>query len=167
MKQKTGQVKFGETIGIIIIVYIILVVGFVWYNNINSKDIQKQLETNQKNKAFEKYNYILKLSLLHKSKLGYIDQEIDKISLETMSQYTQNEKGKEYFRKRLGTSTIQIELFDYEQNSIQNITIYNNTPNNNKKFETINFKTLMPIYDGIENINYIGIIKIQDHRIKN
>ena len=97
---KSAQVKFGETIGVIFIVYLVIVVGFIWYNNSNSKAITEMIEKQDKQGAFERYDYILKLNLIHKSELGYIDKEFDKTSLDAMANYSQSVTGKEFFRRK-------------------------------------------------------------------
>ncbi len=165
LNSRSGQIKFGETIGVIFIVYLVIVIGFVWYNSYNSKVIAEQLEKQQSEKAFEKYDYILKLNLLHKSELGYIDQEFDKTSIDSMANYTKIPLGYEHFRRKLGTSKVDFYLYDINMNSISNITVYNNTPVN-KTFKQTSYRTLVPVYDGIEKTSYLGILEILDFQIK-
>ena len=162
---RSAQVKFGETIGVIFIVYLVIVVGFVWYNNSNSKAIDEQLEKQRSELAFEKYDYILKLNLLHKSELGYIDQEFDKTSIESMANYSLSASGREHFRKKLGTSRVDFYLYDINMDSVSNITVFNNTPVN-QTFKQTSYKTLVPVYDGIEKTSYVGVLEILDFQIK-
>jgi hypothetical protein len=170
INSRKAQVKFGETIGVIFIVYLVIVLGFVWYNSSNSKAIAEQLEKQQNEQAFEKYDYILKLNLLHKSELGYIDQEFDKTSIESMANYTLLDFGKEHFRKRLGTSRVDFYLYDINMNSISNITVYNNTPVsddpfNNRRFKQTSYRTLVPVYDGVGKTSYVGVLEILDFEV--
>jgi len=162
---KKGQVKFGETIGIIFIVYIVLVMGFVWYNNSNSKDIQKQIEEDRMNQAFEKYNYVVKLNLIHRSELGYIDEEFDLSSIKAMGLYSATGEGKEYFRERLSNSLVTIRLYDLDKRSIENVTLYNQTPD--KKHHAQNFRTIVPVIDGVSKNKYMGILEVVDFQIVN
>jgi hypothetical protein len=161
---RSAQVKFGETIGVIFIVYLVIVVGFVWYNNSNSKSIEEQMKKQQGEQAFEKYDYILKLNLLHKSELGYIDQEFDKTSIDSMANYTGTPDGKEFFRQKLGLSRVDFYLYDIDMNSISNITVYNNTPVDQKFMQT-SYRTLVPVYDGIKKTGYLGVLEIFDFQI--
>jgi hypothetical protein len=161
---RSAQVKFGETIGVIFIVYLVIVVGFVWYNNSNSKAIEEQMQKQQNEQAFEKYDYILKLNLLHKSELGYIDQEFDKTSIDSMANYTETVEGKEFFRQKLGLSRVDFYLYDIDMISISNITVYNNTPVGQKFMQT-SYRTLVPVYDGIEKTAYLGVLEIFDFQI--
>jgi hypothetical protein len=85
---KKSQVKFGETIGIIIIVYIIVVLGFVWYNNTNTKSINEMFENDQRDRAFERYHFVMNLDLLHKSQRGFVDSEFDLNSLRAFSNFS-------------------------------------------------------------------------------
>lgn len=169
-KNNSGQVQFGEAIGVIMIVYIVLVVGFVWYNNSNSKAIAEEMAKQQKEKAFEKYDYVLKLNLIHKSELGYIDQEFDKTSLEAMANYTLSKDGKEFFRQKLGTSKIEFQLYDIDLNSISNITVYNNTPKdefggNDVEYKISPYRTLVPVYDGVDKTSYLGVLEVLDFQV--
>jgi len=164
-KSRFAQVKFGETIGIIFIVYIVLVVGFVWYNNYNSKYIDEQIEKQTKDRAFEKFNYLMKLNLIHKSELGYLNQEFDRTSLIAMSNYSNSGDGKEFFRQHLGDSLVVFYLYDIEMNSVENITVYNNTVDLSREFKVNNYLTVLPIYDGINKTSYIGIVIISDYSV--
>ncbi|NQZ85110.1 MAG: hypothetical protein HRU03_05310 [Nanoarchaeales archaeon] len=163
---KSAQVKFGETIGVIFIVYLVIVVGFIWYNNSNSKAITEMIEKQDKQGAFERYDYILKLNLIHKSELGYIDKEFDKTSLDAMANYSQSVTGKEFFRRKLGTSLVTFSLYDIDMNSLYNITVYNNTPVD-QRFKQTSYRTLVPVYDGIKKTSYIGVLEILDFNVVN
>ncbi|MCA9495907.1 MAG: hypothetical protein KC589_03110 [Nanoarchaeota archaeon] len=167
---KKAQVKFGETIGVIIIVYIIVMTGLMWYNNINSKDINKLKYNNQQELAFEKYYYIANLDLIHLSQKGIIDKEYDINALYTMYNFSISKKGREFLRNQLGESIITLEL--YRNNELETktpyeiITLYNNTPKTQingievKEIkERIPFKTLIPVRDN-EGKTIIGILNI-------
>lgn len=155
--RRKGQIKFGETFGIIILVYIIVMVGMMWYNNINTKDINEMLQDDRRDRSFEKYYYIVNSNLLHKSEAGDIDEELDLVSLRIFSNFS-NSTGKEFIRKQLGESTILIEIRDFCYNSIENITLYNNTPNGTLNVEK--FKTLIPVISPINQTTYLGVLSV-------
>lgn len=165
MKQKKGQIKFGETIGVIFIVYIIVVMGFIWYNKTNSDDLAERMEKDRKDQAFEKYNYIVKLNLIHRSELTYIDEEFDLASLKTMEMYSKSTDGKRYFEDKLKNSRVTVKLYDLEKNPIDNITLYNRTPT--KKYNVERYKTIIPVNDGVNNTKYLGIIEVEDFQVIN
>ena len=159
--KKKAQVKFGETIGIIIIVYIVVVVGFLWYNNVNTKNITEIYEKDQKNRAFEKYHYIINLHLIKSSQRGDIDEDFDKNSILTMGNYSKTKEGREFLRKSLGTSFVNIQLLDDSFSPYENITLYNNTPDLEKKrYEIETFRTLIPVNDEINSRTEIGILEL-------
>lgn len=156
---KLGQIKFGESIGVIIIVYIVIMVGFIWYNNVNSDNLVEIYEKDQQNRAFEKYHNIVNNHLIHSSQLGYIDEELDLYSLYTMKNYTQTKEGKQHLNSFLGNSLITVKLYDINMNSIKNITIYNNSkPEIEYNLEFL--RTLITVKDEINEKNLIGILEL-------
>jgi len=156
--KKKAQIKFGETFAIIILVYIILVAGMVWYNKISSDNIAEIQENNKKDKAFEKYYYIINSPLLHKSEFGDVDEEFDLAGLKIFESYSQNISNQKYIRSKLGYSKIQVEIIDKDFNFIENITLYNITPKEITQQES--FKSLIPVTNSIDDKTYIGKLQV-------
>jgi len=151
---KKAQVKFGESIGVIFIVFIVLMSGMIWYNKINTQSLNKIHNDNQNDLAFEKYYYLKELDLIHVSKRGIVEKELDLNSLLVFEDYSKSNIGKEYLRNRLGFAEIKISIYD-NQTSLKlnsadlNITLYNNTPKSStvKIKEPIIFITYVPVVD--------------------
>lgn len=158
MNKKKAQIKFGETFGIIILVYILIVAGMVWYNKVATNNIAEMQEQDNKDKAFEKYYYIVNSDLLHKSELGDVDEEFDLTSLKIFSEYSSQSENKEYIRRQIGESTVLVEIVDKDFNSIENITLYNKTPKEILGGE--GFKTLIPVVDPINDVTHIGKLTV-------
>ena len=158
---KKAQIKFGETFAILIIVYIILVSGLMWYNSINSNDIRELYENDRKNQAFEKYYFIINLDLLHVSQRGFIDEEFDINSIRVFEGYLKSELGREYLRERLGDAIITIKIYNNTNlsNSKEEILLYNQTPGNILGQET--FRSLIPVRDESAKKNYIGLVEVK------
>ena len=176
---KTGQIKFGETIGVIIIIYFIVTFGLIWYNSINTDSIKELSDKDKQNRAFEKYYFIVNSNLVHISQRGYIDKEFDLYSLKTMQEYSKTKEGKLYLDNYLGNSKIQVLVFDKNfQNSnvdinsptkhfdsnnipIKNLLIlYDNKPSNNINTIKQTHKTLIPIRDEVSKTTYLGILEV-------
>ncbi len=170
INKKKSQVKFGETFGIIIIVYIVIVMGMVWYNKINTNDINEMTQKDNLQKAFEKYNYMVNSDLLHLSQQGDVDEEFDLQAIKTFEEYSNSTQGKEIVRRQLGESTITIKIMSkdpttHEFQDEEEFLIYNNTPNKNKKigngvFEKNKFRTLIPVVDSIEKKTKLGLLEV-------
>ncbi len=162
MKRK-AQVKFGETFAIIILVYIILMIGMIWYNNINTKNINEMSEESLKQRSFEKYYYIMNSDLLHKTEQGDVDEEFDLAALRAFANYT-NGNQKEYIRKQLGEALVTVKLYDRNLEEIEEqIVLYNNTydPNLQSKIKNeIVFKALIPVVDTVEKRTNLGILSV-------
>lgn len=167
--QKKSQIKFGESIGVIVIVYIVLMSSLMWYNNISKTDINNLYLDDQKERAFEKYTYINNLDLLHISQRGITDNEFDKNSLIAFSSYTKitgNLSGKEHIRKQLGESVVTIKIYNYTSiknfTPYLNLTLYNNTPKdyNSKTYEKVSYKTLVSVTSTNEKRTDIGLLEI-------
>lgn len=162
---KKAQIKFGETIGIIIIVYLIIMVGLIWYNNYNTKSLNELRINDLNDRAFEKFNYLNKLTLIHLTQEGIVNYQFDKNSLAIMAIMSKTKEGKEYFSKQLGESTIIIEIFNSSNTNLlyfeERIILYNNTPNKEKNI--INqqiYKSLIPVYDSKDKSIKIGYMQL-------
>jgi len=161
--KRKAQVKFGETFAIIILVYIILMIGMIWYNNINTKNINEMSEESLKQRSFEKYYYIMNSDLLHKTEQGDVDEEFDLAALRAFANYT-NGNQKEYIRKQLGEALVTVKLYDRNLEEIEEqIVLYNNTydPNLQSKIKNeIVFKALIPVVDTVEKRTNLGILSV-------
>ena len=164
---KKSQIKFGETIAILIIVYVVLMSGLMWYNKSSTAEITKMGEETQNEKAFEKYSYIENLNLLHVSQRGIIDNEYDKNSLIAFANYTKNMTNFQYIRNNLEESTVTIKLYNYTNldtfESYLNITLYNNTPKDitSTFYDQPIYRTLVSVVDINEKRTDIGLLEIK------
>lgn len=163
---KKSQVKFGETLAVIIVVYLIILVGSVWYNNINTKDLNKLHEDNQLNLAFEKYHFITNLDFIRISNRGKLDENFDYYSLKTFEDFAKNQ-GQEFIRKNLGEAYIHLYLYnqslfkDNDVKSFENFTLYNNSLGQNTQKEV--FWGVIPIKNPInrDGTTYFGILRVE------
>lgn len=162
--KKRSQVKFGETIGIIVIVYLIIMVGLVWYNNVNKKSVQELYAKDQESRAFEKYFFVVNSDILHVSERGIISAEFDLHSMVAFSEFAQTEEGQEYLESRLGDGVIQLQIYyDHQDLTPLNqdpIFLYNKTPK--QEIRAIqSFKTIIPVVDTLKKKTYLGILDVQ------
>lgn len=158
--KKKAQIKFGETIGVIFIVYIIILAGFIWYNDITQDNLREIYEEDQLSRAFEKYYFIVNFDLIHVGQFGIMDEEFDINSLRVMKNFSKTSSGKAYLDKRLDESTAIVRVYDKDFISIENITLYNKTPGNNIDYDTQIFRSMIPIIDEINKSTYMGILEI-------
>lgn len=162
-----AQIKFGETIGIIIIVYLVLILGLSFYNNSNNKDLQELLESDQEARAFEKYAYIMSSPMLYVSERGNVENEFDKLSFVAFENFSKNPQGREYLRRQLGEALITVEVYtsqnflDGEINDVESFTLYNFTENLSLESNVEVFTSIIPIYDSINKTYEIGVLQIQ------
>jgi hypothetical protein len=170
--KKKAQVKFGETFGVIIIVYFVIVAGFAWYNKENSKSIEELIEDDKFERSFEIYYFVVNNDLIRVSQRGVIDDELDLNGLRAFEKFSQNTENQEFLRRQLGESTVTISIFDY--NTIQNshlddvdfkhykgghIILYNNTPEGISDVEI--FRTLIPVRNEAENRIDMGLLEVK------
>ncbi len=161
---KKAQIKFGETFGIIILVYIMFVSGMVWYNSVNSNSILEMQERDKIDRAFEKYYYVVNLDLLHVSEQGNVDQEFDLVSLRNFYNYSKTNDAREIVRRQLGDSLVRIQILDKVGDKfkiVENITLYNNSLDESDVKLKENFKTVVSVSDPITNdisLAYLEVI---------
>ncbi len=166
--KKKGQVKFGESIGIIIIVFFVIMSSLIWYDKINSNSLNEISQDDQFNRAFEKYYYLKELDLIHVSQRGIVDKKLDLNALLVFSNYSKTPIGKEYLLTRLGYSTIQIFIYNSsglgENSPYLNITLYNNTPKKNRRKirEPIIFITYFPVTNNDKKTEF-GKLKVKSY----
>jgi hypothetical protein len=135
----------------------------VWYNNISTESLNKLYEEDQKNKAFEKYYYLVNLNLLHTSKNGFIEQTFDIDALKSMEELTKDEKQKLYYDQYLGNSKIQVKIYDLDMNQIEIITVYDNSIEEDRTSNTDIFKTLIPLRNEAEKKTYIAVLELTNY----
>lgn len=166
--RRKAQVKFGETIGIIIIVYIVIVLGFVWYNGVNAKQISKIYEEDQRNRAFERYHYIMNLDLIHVAQRGYVDVEFDINGLRAFSNFTSGDS-REFARSKLGDSLVNLKIYELNYTgddvmflSYENLTLYNSTPD--YEYDKEIFTSLLPVVDSSKKKTFVGVLEVVSFR---
>ena len=164
--RKKAQIKFGESIGVIIIVYFVIFTGLIWYNNINTKNLNELYEKDQKNRAFEKYYFLINSNLIHVSQRGYVDKEFDIYSLKALEEFNKNPKNKDYLDSYLGNSKVEITIYEKELQNPQTLIIYDNSPTNtNLRINSEIFRTLIPIKDTVNGPVYLGILELTKYNV--
>jgi len=162
---KKTQIKFGESIGVIIVVYIVLLLGLLWYNNINNKTLNNMFEKDERQRAFEKYQFVNNLDLIHVTDNGIVDEDFSLISLNVMENFSKTKDGAQLLRSQLGESIVSVDLYNYsvskkELNVTKTLVLYNYTKNNIKKSRIV-YRTLIPVYDEIEERYIIGLLNVE------
>lgn len=179
---KTGQVKFGETIGIIFIVYILIMVGFTWYNSITQDDFAELQEDVDREAVFDKYNFIVQSSFLRKSQGTDTENVMDYRSFMAFYNYSQTEDGKRFLRSRLGEGMISIYFYEINEqsqlvgvdldgengfNKIEDtLIIYNYTRNDGSRLrKQENVLTTFPVDFSYrkEKLTRIGVLSLQSY----
>lgn len=160
---KKSQIKFAETIGVIIIVYIILMIGLIWYNNVNTKQLNQINQINNQDLAFEKYYYIVNADFLHFSQKNDIDEEFDLVALESIYDYSEN-LGEKFLYSKLKNSLIKVKIYEnigYDLTFIKEIVLYNKSIKKTNLKSIQNFNTLIPIIDSINQKTLIGFLEVK------
>jgi len=159
---KKAQINFAETFAIIIIVYIVIVVGMVWYNQHNSKKVEEMQFNDKMQRSFEKYYFIVNLNLLHKTEHTDIDEEFDLTALQVFEKsYMNDPQSKDFIRSQLGDSLVSVDILNFDLTLNQTIIVYNNTPSKIRNIET--FRTLIPVYNPITRKNHIGKLTLRSY----
>lgn len=163
---KKAQVKFGESIGVIFIVFLLLFSGLIWYNKANSQDVVEMRERDMFDQAFEKYYYISSLDLLHYSQNGIVDSEYDMAALDAFYNFSKTDEGIEFLRPQLKQSEIVLKVYadtdDFKNDVLaKEVVLYNQSPGSLKQVkQIIPFKTLIPIVNYSDSV-VIGVIDLK------
>lgn len=158
---RSAQIKFGESIGIIIIVYLVIVAGFIWYNKINANDLAELSEQDERYQAFEKYYFIVNLDLLHISSRGYVDEEFDINSLRVLDDFASTPEGDNYLNERLGNAVVVLSIYNHTNlTTPQEVIVVYNKTSSGEILSIESFKTLIPVVDESVRKTHIGILDV-------
>ncbi len=165
---KKAQVKFGEAIGVIIIVSVVIFLGLFWYQSLTEEKILKIIEEDSLERTFEKYTYLINLNFIRVSENSVVRNDFSLIALRTFQNISKDQENLEFFRQNLGRSEIIVDIYnesflDSSKDYFERILLYNNTDNLNNarmnRFRTL--KTLIPVLDEINGKNYVGILSMK------
>jgi hypothetical protein len=165
---RKAQIGFGEIFAIIFIVYLVLMIGLVWYNKISNKNLQEIGDRDFINQAYEKYHYFMNLDVVHVSEQGVIKDQFDYQALLFFKEYTsKTEYGP--IKNQLGKAKISVRIFSVTPQQLNpNVKITSLTPeivlydNLNTSIEenVQKFPALISIRDTYKNKNYLGLLEV-------
>jgi hypothetical protein len=155
---KKSQVKFGETFGVMIIMYFVIIFGMYWYDSY-LQDVKEDLfKKNKKLIEKERIEYISNLKYLKYSFSGIIGEEFDLYSLYAYSKYSKNETYKKEIRKNLGTSLVVLKVLNESLQINQTIILYNNSLDNPTDISI--FRLMYPIKNSVLEKTNLGLLEI-------
>jgi hypothetical protein len=162
---KKTQVKFGETIAVMIVVSIIIFLGLAWYQNINTNDLKEIREKDANLRAFEKYNYIINLDILHQSENSVIDNDLSLASLKAFEKFLEKEENFEIISRNLGKNLITISIFNEtflegNKKPFEKIILYNNSLDEETLRSSLSFLSPISIIDIGNNRKYFAILEM-------
>ena len=173
--RKKGQIKFGESFGIIFIVTIVIFLGSSWYSSTSQKSMYQMGIENMEDIAFERYNYIQNHHFLRMSQLGITERRFDLNSFRVFKNFSNTNKGREYLWPQLGYSTVILEKYNYEDIKIGDFTInetiilYNLTPSseNLQRSSLIVYKSVIPLRNHLtlRERTDLGVLSVQTYII--
>ncbi len=159
---KKSQIKFGETMGVMVVVYIVILLGFSWYNSIMTDNIVDLQNEDIKFRNNEKLEYVLNLELLKLKNRGNIKKEFDYYSLLAFKNYAsvRSEKGFKEVERNLGYSLINLSILNLDFSVNNNIILFDNSlPLKDVKSQKI-YKVIIPIRDEQELTTKLGIMQL-------
>ena len=171
MKHSKSQVKFGEIIGVIIIVYILILFGSTWYTNSANNSLQELATQNQISLAVERFHYVSNLDKLHFSANSDVRTEFDLFSLKTFKNLSlEDPEYQEFLRSNLGSSVITVEIYNMTIFTSSNgesvtpyerIVLYNLTPENTIRYNVESFNTFIVVHNPVTRTNDLGILNVR------
>jgi hypothetical protein len=159
---KKSQIKFGETIGVVLIVYVVILLGFSWYNSITNDKIIELEEKNVKFRNNERFDYVLNLELLRLKNRGSIQKEFDYYSLLAFEDYTKDKKDKSFKKtsENLGFAFVKIDILGSNFDIEESITLFDNKLDENDIRSQKSYKVVIPIKDEQRYVTRLGIMEI-------
>lgn len=109
---KKAQIKFGETFAIIFIVFLIVMIGGLWYNNIMTSEVQDMREEQQREEALIMFSYMTNDPFVRDTRMGYVEGKMNLDSIEAFHNFSNSEEGVDYLRPRIGEGIATIEVYN-------------------------------------------------------
>jgi len=158
MKTKKAQIKMFETIAVLLIFFVLIGFGLIFYSRIQSQGFQAKLDENFELKAIQTAQLVSFLPELQCSSDGIItDDCFDTLKVEALSEIIRNDQKlrTEYYFDTFGYSDISIKQI-YPPGSIW--TIYENSVDNYKAKSSV--KIPISLYDAKKREYGFGILNI-------
>ena len=159
---KKSQIKFGESIAILVIMYFIILIGLFWYDSYLQGKTD-ELRQKQNNLANEKvFFFIENLDILRVSDFGSVKSYYDYNSLVAFKNIiNSSDKIEFYIIDNLGYSKINLTLLDADFSKKESLILYDNEPENFRNKKIYNkVITVRKIEDNFYR-NYLGIIRLE------
>lgn len=165
LKNKKSQIQFGESFGVLIIVYLLVVLGFSFYNSyLNDKNEESQKE-NQKFLNNERFHYVKNLELLKTSNRNIIKTTYDYDNLKVFKKYSESQIGKKKLDETIGFGIIEIKLLNFNNGLNESFLIYNKSINKNKIKNIKKRDILIPIENVRNGVTRIGIMTFKFYEL--
>lgn len=149
---RKGQMQMMETVMVLIVFFFILVIGLVFYANIQLSSAKDDLKKYNELKAIENMQ---KLLFLPELQCGGVDEAstcIDMLKLKALANVMANESNRVYYNDELGNSLVVVEEVYPGKSSF---TLYNNTNKGTASF--------IPVYlkYPVDGTYHMGLITIR------
>ncbi|MCA9486028.1 hypothetical protein H6501_02760 [Candidatus Woesearchaeota archaeon] len=161
-----SQIKFSESIGVILIVYLIIIAGLYWYNEVHLDSLRELTKEDNRLRSIETYNFVVNTDLLRLSQESVVEGEIDLLSLEVFHEFSQTEEGYEYLEKKLGNAQVNLTLYKMKNSGLEldpvddgKFEIYTKWPEDVLDEEI--FRSVVPIINSSSKEVFIGILEIK------
>ena len=108
LKKKRAQIKMMETIMVLIVFFFLLVIGLVFYANIQIGQAQDDISKYRELKAIENMQKLLFLPELQCGGGGEVFTCIDKLKLEALAEVMDKVENRVYYSDELGESLVTV-----------------------------------------------------------
>jgi len=161
MKTKKAQIKMFETIAVLLIFFVLIGFGLIFYGKIQSQGVQENQDENFELKAIQTaqlVSFLPELQCTSPTSITIVDDNcFDLLKIKALSEIIKNNPKlkNEYYYDIFGSSKISVEQI---YPSEMNWDIYDKPPSNKKSMSSI--KIPISLYNASSNENNFGVLNI-------
>ncbi len=163
---RRGQIQFGETIMVVVVIVFILIVGIVFYFNASRNSVEKQIRTVDQAQSMTVVNNILSLPEIGCDPSVTTGRCVDLLKLEHLASQIDcgsSDPTSKYYCSLFGAGLVTITIVDAPQTSgPTTILFYNSSlPNSTATDSQFRFTTVYDPVSGEQLFAYFNVSRYQ------
>gem|GEM_PF-1930584 len=164
--ERRGQIQFGESLMVVIILVFIMIIGMVFYFRVSSGSVQKELSYREDVGAVTLAKNVLALPEVRCGRLaargpGCIDALKLKALANILADHGSDTRSvRNYYKDLFGRATIKVHILDLIDNNEEIVLLYNQRPETNlTESRQFIFSTFYDPVQGRQQLAYLNVTR--------
>jgi hypothetical protein len=155
---RRGQIEFGESLMVVIILVFLLIIGIVFYFNVSKNSLKNEVNYREDIESVKLAKNVLALPEIQCSSSDAVEGCIDELKLEALATVIRNDAAAEnYYGQLFGYANITVSTLS---TGAPSFILYQDRPSGNSSAtpQTM-FTTLLDPRDGSTSLAYINVTR--------